>query len=74
MMSHFVELHLIGSNNQPIILNTDWIAYLKPFDKGTIIYLGTIDVSGQQEVLRSGLNTLRVLEDYLTLKELLRCK
>ena len=73
-MSHFVELHLISSNNQPIMLNTDWVAYIRPSDKGAVVYLGTIDVSGQQEVLRSGLNTLRVSEDYLTLKELLRCK
>ena len=74
MMSHFVELHLIGSNNQPIILNTDWIAYLKPFDKGSVIYLGTIDASGQQGDLRSGLSTVYVLEDYLIIKEMLRCK
>lgn len=73
-MSHFVELHLIRSNNQPIILNTDWIAYIKPFDKGSVIYLGTIDVSGQQGDLKSGLSTVYVLEDYLIIKEMLRCK
>lgn len=73
-MSHFVELHLISSNNQLIILNTDWIVYIRPFDKGSVVYLGSIDVSGQQGDVRSGLSTIHVSEDYLTLKEMLRCK
>lgn len=73
-MSHFVELHLISSNNQSIILNTDWVVYIRPFDKGSVVYLGSIDVSGQQGDVRSGLSTIHVSEDYLTLKEMLRCK
>lgn len=73
-MSHFVELHLISSNNQSIILNTDWVVYIRPLDRGSVVYLGSIDVSGQQGDVRSGLSTIHVSEDYLTLKEMLRCK
>ena len=34
-MSQFIELHLLGSNNQqPLMLNTDCIAYVKPYETG----------------------------------------
>ena len=74
MKNSFVELHLMGSNNQPIILNTYWIEYIKPLEKGSTIYLATVDVSSQQANISSRSFMLHVLEDYITIKEMLRCK
>ena len=74
-MTQFIEVHLFGSKNQqPLMLNTDCIAYVKPYETGSLIYLSLVDIRGQQGDMNSSEVTLGVTESYYTLKENLHCK
>ena len=74
-MSRFIELHLYDeSNPTSLIVNTDWIAYLKPQETGCMLYLGTVRVDGHRDMFGSVLYSLHVMEDYYTVKDFLRCQ
>lgn len=74
-MSRFVELHQPDSKGPtPVMVNMDWIEYVAPVDDGVLLYLGTVNVDGQQGRLSSRPHILHVSENYYTVKELLQCQ
>ena len=74
-MSRFIELHQPDhSAPRPIIINPDWIAYIQPSKDGSILYFGSVNFDGHQGGFSSRLYSLRVKEDYYTVKELIQCQ
>ena len=74
-MSHFIELHQLASSSPtPMMVNVDWIEYIIPLKDGALLYMGTINVDGQQNGLSSRPFTLHVTEDYYTVRELVKCQ
>lgn len=74
-MSRFVELHQPDSKGQtPVMVNEDWIEYIIPLKDGSLLFLGSVNVDGQQDRFSSRPYTLNVTEDYYTIKEILQCR
>lgn len=74
-MSRFVELHQPNSSGSTsVMINIDWIEYIIPLKDGVLLYMGTINVDGQQNGFSSRPFTLHVTEDYYTVKELVKCQ
>lgn len=73
-MARFVELHQPDSKGPtPVMVNVDWIEYIIPLKDGSLLYLGSVNVDGQQGRFSSRPYTLHVTEAYYTIKELLQC-
>jgi hypothetical protein len=65
-MSHFIELHKSDNTRTPVIINIDFIVSVETFDRDgyTYIKLGIERESG-------GMESLRVMETYSHIKQLL---
>lgn len=72
-MAHFIELHKSGSEDTPICLNVECIAYIEPFsdDNGTYIKISVEEFRGTNG--NAILQSVHVIESYLTVKELIGC-
>ena len=73
-MAQFIELHLMATPDQPFMLNIDRVVYIDKLEKGSLIHLSSVNISGQTNDVSSHLFTLHVYEEYFTLKEIFRCK
>lgn len=74
-MVRFVEFHQPNSSGPtPVMVNVEWIEYIIPLKEGALLYLGTINVEGQQDQVGSRPYTIHVTEDYYTIKEIFQCQ
>lgn len=76
-MSHFIEVHLVSTSedeSQSCILNVDSIAYLTPYEGGSLLRLSSVITVSNQGRVESHLSSIHVMENYYTLKELLQCQ
>lgn len=72
-MSSFIELHLDRTPPTPCIVNKDSIAYVEPAKEGCYLYLRLSMIDGGNNRLSSHAKVIHVIEDYYTIKTMLRC-
>lgn len=67
-MAKFIELHNVNNDGKPVLINTDWVAYIDTLMEHTIIHIG---VKSERNGGGSRLYSITVKESYYAIKEMM---